>query len=142
MAFPHKIKIQYKKLLLIWLKNALGFGSRGLVYFRGHFGNSLPLFRHTCCMDAPSWFYFLHFSIGTLSIVPGGSGLTRKNVLIKNPQFLPLPNHYETLSKWDPHKYLILTKFRNYLVKIVDFLIKAYFRVSPDSPGTHCMLCH
>ena len=24
-------------------------------------------------------------------------------------------------------------------VKIVDFLIKAYFWVSPDSPGTHCL---
>ena len=59
-------------------------------------------------------------------------------LLLKNPQFLP--NHYETLSKCGPHEYLILTKFPNDWVKIVDFLIKAYFRLSPDSPGTHCIL--
>ena len=56
----------------------------------------------------------------------------------KNPQFLL--NHYETLSKCGPHEYLILTKFLNDWVKIVDFLIKAYFCLSPDSPGTHCRL--
>ena len=43
---------------------------------------------------------------------------------LKNSQFLP--NHYETLSK-GTHENLILTKFRNDWVKIVDFLIKAYF---------------
>ena len=46
-------------------------------------------------------------------------------LLLKNPQFLP--NHYETLSKWGTHEYLIWTKFRNDWVKIVDFLIKAKF---------------
>ena len=50
-------------------------------------------------------------------------------LLLKNPQFLP--NHYEILSKWGPH--------RNDLVKIMDFQIKAYFSLSIDSPGTHCM---
>ena len=45
-------------------------------------------------------------------------------LLIKNPQFWP--NHNETLSKKGTHGYLILTKFRYYWVKIVDFLIKAY----------------
>ena len=46
-------------------------------------------------------------------------------LLLKNPQFLP--NYYETLSKWSTLEYLILTKFHNDWVKIVDFLIKAYF---------------
>ena len=32
-----------------------------------------------------------------------------------------------------------MTKFRNVWVKFVDFLIKAYFWVSPDLPGTHCI---
>ena len=36
------------------------------------------------------------------------------------------------------HEYLIFTKFRNDLVKIVDFLIKAYFWQSIDSPDTQC----
>ena len=46
-------------------------------------------------------------------------------LLLKNLQFLL--NHYETLSKYGTHEYLILTKFRNDWVRIVDFLIKAYF---------------
>ena len=46
-------------------------------------------------------------------------------LLIKNLQFLP--DHYETLTKEGTHEDLILTKFRNDLVKIVDFLVKAYF---------------
>ena len=48
--------------------------------------------------------------------------------LLKNPQFLP--NHCETLSQLGTHEYLIVTKFRNDWVKIVDFLIKAYFSLS------------
>ena len=32
------------------------------------------------------------------------------------------------------NEYLILTKFHNDWVKIVDFLIKAYFCLGPDSP--------
>ena len=59
-------------------------------------------------------------------------------LLLKNPQFLP--NHYETFSKWGCHEDLILTKYRNDWVKIVDFFIKPYLWVSPDSPGTHCKL--
>ena len=46
-------------------------------------------------------------------------------LLLKNLQFLP--DHYETLIKEGTHEDLILTKFRNDLIKIVDFLIKAYF---------------
>ena len=45
-------------------------------------------------------------------------------LLLENPQFLP--NDIETRSELSTHKYLILTKFRNHWVKIVDFLIKAY----------------
>ena len=56
-------------------------------------------------------------------------------LLLKNPQFLN--KHYETLSKFGIHEDLILTKICNDWVKIVDFLIKVYFWVSPDSPGTH-----
>ena len=46
-------------------------------------------------------------------------------LLLKNLQFLP--DHYETLTKEVTHEGLILTKFRNDPVKIVDILIKAYF---------------
>ena len=46
-------------------------------------------------------------------------------LLLKHPQFLPNPN--ETLSKCGTHEDLILTKFRNDWVKIVDVLIKSYF---------------
>ena len=46
-------------------------------------------------------------------------------LLLKNPQFLPY--HYEILTKEGTHEDLILTKFRNDRIKIVDFLIKAYF---------------
>ena len=45
-------------------------------------------------------------------------------LLSNNPQFPP--NHYETLSKYGAHDYLILAKFHNDWVKIADFLIKAY----------------
>ena len=46
-------------------------------------------------------------------------------LLLKNPQFLS--DHYEILTKEIIHEVLILTKFRNDRVKIVDFLVKAYF---------------
>ena len=46
-------------------------------------------------------------------------------LLLKNLQFLP--DHYETLTKGGTHDDLILTKLRNNWVKIVDFLVKAYF---------------
>ena len=45
-------------------------------------------------------------------------------LLLKNLQFLP--DHYETLTKEGTQENLILTKFHNDWVKIVDFLIKAY----------------
>ena len=46
-------------------------------------------------------------------------------LLLKNPQFLS--DHYKILTKEGTHEDLILTKFRNDRVKIVDFLVKAYF---------------
>ena len=46
-------------------------------------------------------------------------------LLLKNPQFLS--DHYEILTKEGTHEDLILTKFCNDRVKIVDFLVKAYF---------------
>ena len=46
-------------------------------------------------------------------------------LLLKNPQFLP--DHYEILTKEGTHEDLFLAKFRNDQIKIVDFLIKAYF---------------
>ena len=57
-------------------------------------------------------------------------------LLFKNPQFYP--NHYETLSKWGPDEDFIFTKFRYDWVKIVDFLIKAYFWSSLNSPLPVC----
>ena len=58
-------------------------------------------------------------------------------LLIKNPQFLS--NHYKTWSKSGINENLILTKFRNYWVKIVDFLSIAHFWVSPDLPLHACI---
>ena len=49
-------------------------------------------------------------------------------LLLKNPQFLP--NDYETRSKLSTHEYLILTKFYNHWVKIVDSLLLANFWAS------------
>ena len=46
-------------------------------------------------------------------------------LLIKNPQFLL--NHYETLSKGATQDLLILAKLHNDWVKIMDFLLIAYF---------------
>ena len=43
----------------------------------------------------------------------------RNMVLLKNPQFLP--NYYETWSKCPTIELVILTKFDNNWVKIVDF---------------------
>ena len=63
---------------------------------------------------------------------------SKNMLLLRNSQFLP--NHYETLSKLTTHEDLIWTKFRNEWVKNLNFLIKAYFWVSPVSPGTHCIM--
>ena len=46
-------------------------------------------------------------------------------LLLENPQFLP--NDYEALSQKGTHEYPIAAKFRNDWIRIVDFLIKAYF---------------
>ena len=54
-------------------------------------------------------------------------------LLLKNPQFLP--NHCKTMLKQATHEYLILNDW----IKIVDFLIKAYFWLSPDSPLHVCI---
>ena len=45
--------------------------------------------------------------------------------LIKNPQFSP--NFDDTLPKWSSHGMVILTKCHKNWVKIVDFLLIAYF---------------
>ena len=57
-------------------------------------------------------------------------------LLLKNPQFLP--DHYETLSKLGTHEYLIVSKFRDDWVKIVDFLIKGHFWSSPHWAAQVC----
>ena len=46
-------------------------------------------------------------------------------LLLENPQFLS--DHYEILTKEGPLEDLILTKFRNDWVKIVNFLNKSIF---------------
>ena len=46
-------------------------------------------------------------------------------LFIKNLQFLP--NHYETWPPWPNYELLILTKFHNDWVQIVDFSLMAYF---------------
>ena len=58
--------------------------------------------------------------------MPGVSGLGQKYAFIKKSTVFT-QNHYKTLSNLGPHEYLILSKFRNDLIKPVDFLIKAYF---------------
>ena len=59
------------------------------------------------------------------SVANANVDFDKNMLLLKNPQFLP--DHYETLSKLGTHEYLIVSKFRNDWVKIVDFLIKACF---------------
>ena len=59
------------------------------------------------------------------SVANANVDFDKNMLLLKNAQFLP--DHYETLSKLGTHEYLIVSKFRNDWVKIVDFLIKAYF---------------
>ena len=44
-----------------------------------------------------------------------------------------LPNDNETWSKLTTLEYIILTAFHNHWVKIVDFLVKAYFWASLNS---------
>ena len=81
------------------------------------------------------------FCISTTTVwVRGIKTLTRNMLLLKNPQFLP--NNYGTLSKWSAHEWVISTKCHNYWVKIVDFLIKPNFQLSPDSPIPVCNHLH
>ena len=72
-----------------------------------------------------SWPHSILIFFIKLYCVPGISGLGQKYAFNKNPQFLPY--HYEISTKEGTHEGLILTKFRNDQIKIVDFLIKAYF---------------
>ena len=51
--------------------------------------------------------------------------MPRNMLLIKNPQFSP--NFDYTLPKWSAHWIVILTKCHKNWVKIVDFLLVAYF---------------
>ena len=51
--------------------------------------------------------------------------LPRHMLIIKNPQFSP--NFDDTLPKWSSHGMVILTKCHKNWVKIVDFLLIAYF---------------
>ena len=61
---------------------------------------------------------------------------SKNMLLLKNTQFLP--NHSETFLKYGTHEYPILAKFRNDWVKIVNFLIKAYFCLSLHWPYSQC----
>ena len=79
------------------------------------------------------WYNKYKIQMLTYSLSQKNRDSTKNMFLLKNQQFLP--NHYETSSKWG---YLILAKFRFDWVKIVDFLIKSYFWVCPDTPGTLC----
>ena len=59
--------------------------------------------------------------------------------LLKNPQFLR--NHNETWSKCGTHGLFIFTKFCNDCIKIVDFLIKAYFWGFLKFGAPYCTRC-
>ena len=61
----------------------------------------------------------------------------RNMLLLKNPQFLH--NQYEIKPKWPAHVQVILAKFRNDWVKIVDFLVKAYFWASDKFASPYCI---
>ena len=50
---------------------------------------------------------------------------SKNMLLLKNLQFVP--SHCETLSLKGTHEYLIVTKFHNDWVKIVDFFNKSIF---------------
>ena len=58
-------------------------------------------------------------------------------LLIKNPQFLP--NFYDTLSKCPTHELVILAKCHKNWVKIVDFLLIAYFWAGVNFAGPYCI---
>ena len=60
----------------------------------------------------------------------------------KNMLLLKIHKFYPIITKLCQnevlHENLILTKFRNDWVKIVDFLLKAYFCLSPDLHVSEC----
>ena len=60
----------------------------------------------------------------------------QKQTLIKNYNFDPIKLIFKQLHT---HELVILTKFHNDLVKIVDFLLLAYFLAIPYSPFPHCI---
>ena len=62
----------------------------------------------------------LHFVPGELIFYQKYPFIKKSTIFIQS-----LPNIVKIRSS--PHEYLILTKFRNDWVKIVDFLIKVYF---------------
>ena len=62
----------------------------------------------------------------------------RNLLLIKNPQFLP--NIFETWSKGLPHELVILNKSQRNWVKIVDFLIRAYFWATCHFQGPYTVV--
>ena len=58
-------------------------------------------------------------------------------LLFKDTQFLPKYSLRNSVKiRYDTHEYFVLTEFRNDCVKIEDFLIKVYFRI------TVCFLHH
>ena len=61
----------------------------------------------------------------TYTVSKANLDLGKNMLLLENPQFLP--NHNETSSQKGTREYPIVAKFRNDRMKIVDFLIKAYF---------------
>ena len=80
----------------------------------------------------------MNIEFATYRVAKGNLDFLKNMLLLKNPQFLP--NQYETLSKKGTCECLILTKFCNGRVKIVDFLIKAYFCLSPDLHVSECRI--
>ena len=71
---------------------------------------------------------FLHkkYFDTTITVCPSKiDTMPRNMLLIKNPQFSPNFNY--TLPKWSAHWIVILTKYHKNWVKIVDFLLVAYF---------------
>ena len=60
-------------------------------------------------------------------------------LLLKNPQFLP--DHYKILTKEGTDEDLILTKFRNDRVKIVDFFSKSIFLTESGNSWDTVYIC-
>ena len=70
--------------------------------------------------------------------VPGVSGLSQKYAFIRKSTIFT--QSLRNFVKKGTHEDLMYFDKVSYdWVKIVDFLLKAYFWLSPDTPGTHCM---